>query len=205
MIQLVTPNLNAVGAVAMCLEYASRGVFNNPAEGSTAWNAWKVCGQRFDSIPTDVQILCWFSYFVGTVNEGHVVVGNPVTGFYSSPYSLSASAQYQEGTTTHAHLPSIAVVEQFYHAKFVGWSLDILGLKVAEENQVIEPQTIISTFADFDAGVPTASQLSYYGNHPGGYATLYLDLLKYNHDERMALQAGQEYVPYAGAPLFTKK
>lgn len=57
-----------------------------------------------------------------------------------------------------------------------------------EGASVIEPQTIISTFADFDAGTPTPDQIKYYGNHPNGYDELHTDLLKYNFAARKDLE-----------------
>lgn len=185
MTQLVQPDFSVTGRLGFCLEYASRLVFHNPAPGTTAWQAWLATQFRV-SVNTDAYILHWFS---GAGGAGHCVVGNPTAGYHSSPYSLSSSAQYQQGTTTHALLPTIAEVERVYGVKYVGSSLDILGLKVAEENPVIEPQTIISTFADFEVPGPTADQIKYYGNHPNGYDELHTDLLKYNYAERKDLEA----------------
>lgn len=128
MIQLVSPDFSVTGRIGLCLEYASRLVFHNPAPGTTAWQAWLQTKYRV-SVDTNAYIAHWFS---GAGGAGHVVIGNPLAGFHSSPYSLSASAQYQQGTTTHALLPSIAEVERIYGVKYVGSSLDILGLKVAE-------------------------------------------------------------------------
>lgn len=142
MIQLVQPDFSVTGRLGFCLEYASRLVFHNPAPGTTAWQAWLQTKFRV-SVDPNAYIAHWFS---GAGGAGHVVIGNSVAGYHSSPYSLSSAAQYQQGTTTHALLPTIAEVERIYGVKYVGSSLDILGLKVAEEDDM-------STIGDVEARI----------------------------------------------------
>lgn len=134
--QLVQPDLLATGQIGLCLQYASQRVFHNPAPGTNAWAAWLATEYKINSIPTDVAVLCWFKINLGA-NLGHVVVSVPGQGFYSSPW--------QQGTT-HAVLPSITEVERIYGVTYVGSSLDILGLKVAEENSM-------STIGDVEARI----------------------------------------------------
>lgn len=123
--QLVQPNLSAVGRITYCLEYASRLVFQNPAGGTTAWNAWLVCEQHEDqNFPPGVSFPVWFS---GAGGAGHVAVFTP-QGIYSSPYNQ---------LTGHAVLSSISEVERIYSVKYVGWSPDILNLKVIGEDMGI--------------------------------------------------------------------
>lgn len=130
MTQLVYPNLNAVGTIGWCLRYAGPDVFGTTYVPNPpfAWTAWLETKFRIDYLP-DVCVPVWFSYFTPQgQQQGHVVVWVPGVGFYSSPWAVG---------TTHAVLKSIAEVEKYYHCKFVGISLDILNLKVAEDN--VEP------------------------------------------------------------------
>jgi hypothetical protein len=139
MIQLVQPDLNATGRIGFCLEYASRNVFHNPQGGTNAWAAWNATQfKHLDQNFPDVSILCWFSFYQAGVNLGHVVVYVPGQGFYSSPWQTG---------TSHAILGSISEVERIYGAKYVGWSEDILNLKVAEEGDDM------STIGDTEARI----------------------------------------------------
>lgn len=162
--QLVSPDFSVAGRLGYCLEYASRLVFHNPAPGSTAWQAWLQTRYRVP-IPTDGYIPHWFS---GAGGAGHVVIGNSLAGYHSSPYSLSSSAQYQQGTTTHALLPTISEVERIYGVKYVGSSLDILGLKVAEENQMqpLTPDQVNHAYLMVNQP-STSKDWTYYATKPG--------------------------------------
>lgn len=137
--QTLTLNLSAVGQVAYCLRYADRiaGLSNGE---DTAWIGWEnTAGDNHPPtvpLPTDVAVPCWFSYFLNGVNLGHVVWWVPGKGFYSSPYSTSKTATYQQGTNTRAVLPSIAEVERIYGVKYVGWSEYISGEQVIKGVQM---------------------------------------------------------------------
>lgn len=147
MTQLVAPNLNAQGRIGYCLEFAARvwGTTFVP-DPPYAWTAWQQTTLRLASIPSDVAVPCWFEYDTGGIEEGHVVAWIPGKGFLSSPYSLSADAQYQEGTTTHALLPSIAEVERIYGVKFVGCSQDILNLRVVEDEPMLNSGDVTNMY-----------------------------------------------------------
>lgn len=137
MIQVVSPNLNAVGRITYCLEYASRLVFQNPAAGTTAWNAWLVCDQQENqNFPTGVAFPVWFS---GAGGAGHVAVFTP-QGIYSSPYNQLIG---------HAVLPSISEVERIYSVKYVGWSPDILGLTVIKQGGIMPTDAQIDNFISY--------------------------------------------------------
>lgn len=126
-IQLVAPDLSVVGHIAYCLEYADNVAGLSNGEYS-AWIAWQ--NTQFphtDPIPTDVAVPCWFEYYSGGVNLGHVVWSIQGQQFYSSPYKQ---------TIGHNVMNSIAEVEQLYGVKYVGWSEDISGLKVVTEGDL---------------------------------------------------------------------
>lgn len=120
--QIVQPNLNVAGTVGDCLAYA-REMFGAPGGVTWAWQAWENAKYKHsasEALPTDVDVLLWYSY-KGT--EGHVTVNVVGRGIYSSPY--------QRGTT-HAVLASIADVERIYGVVYVGWSEDVNGVRVCE-------------------------------------------------------------------------
>lgn len=133
-IQLVQPNLNTVGKIGYCEEYAE-DFFSITAKSPTAWAAWLNTKQRgTGNMPTDVTVFMWYSYIVNGVNEGHVTINVPSVGrIFSSPYQAG---------TTHAELGSIQEVEQKYDVDFVGWSYDINGVVVAEEDDSLRNSTI---------------------------------------------------------------
>lgn len=130
--QLVNPNLNAVGRIGYCLEYQAN-LWGTTHTEPYAWTAWLNTElPRYDTPPTDVSYPLWFSYFVNGLNEGHVVSYVPGQGYYSSPWELG---------TTHAVLPSIAEVERIYGVTYIGWSEDILNLRVVEETMQASTMT----------------------------------------------------------------
>lgn len=153
--QLVQPDLTATGSIGWCLQYAAR-VFHCTGTSPYAWTAWEATQfKHTDQIPIDVAVPCWFSFMVGPVDEGHVVVSVPGKGFYSSPWKQG---------TDHAVLPSIAEIERIYGAKYVGWSEDILGLRVAQGgNQVWLDQSVIN---DYEAWKRTGQTLSFDPAYP---------------------------------------
>lgn len=139
--QLIKPDLSTKGTIGDCKIYA-RSVFHIASTGKypTAWSNWQKAKYKHgvnEPLPKDVAILCWFSGYGGA---GHVVVSVPSKGFYSSPYSLDKTKHYQEGTNTHALLPSLSEVERIYGVKYVGWTEDIEDKRVAiaDNNATVE-------------------------------------------------------------------
>lgn len=119
---LVKLNLNAIGQIGWCLAYGEN-LFRTPHLYNTAWEAWtKTRFKHTDPHMPNAPVPVWFSYFSGGVNYGHVVGWVPGKGFFSSPW--------QRGTT-HAVLGTIAQIERIYGVKYVGWSEDIAGVRVA--------------------------------------------------------------------------
>lgn len=131
--QLVQPDLSVVGYIEDCLKYADN-VAGLAGGEQTAHLGW--LNTQFpheDAIPTDVAVPCWFDYFSGPDNLGHVVWSVPGQGFYSSPYNKPSG---------HNVLNSIAQIEQLYSCKYVGWSEDISGLKVVEGGNMTHQQNM---------------------------------------------------------------
>lgn len=138
-------------------------MFHIPSTGKylTAWRNWLATRykHRNQNFP-DEAILCWFSGFSGA---GHVVVYVPGKGFYSSPYSPSKLARYQQGTNTHAVLPSIAQIEKTYGVTYVGWSEDIEDKRVAEPDIIDDmvPRGVkIRLYQDIWHKSPTEAQIN---------------------------------------------
>lgn len=208
--QLVSPNLNAVGVVAECLAYVSRGVFSNPAPGTTAWNAWAVCNQQPNqNFPTGVYFPIWFSYYTTISgvygNFGHVAVMTPSGEIYSSPWQLG---------TTHAVLPNITELIRIYSNNgqfpmaYVGWSPDVLNLNVIGDSMVVSQsaaEKIVTYFYRLGTGqYPTPGQADYWVPRVRDVATGIDEL-------GTALLASQvppipsDYVAYSGPTLYVPK
>lgn len=122
-------------------------------------------------------------------NAIHIYVGNRHHALCHTSQYLTPNSVFQKQGTP------VAVMGATGNASGVHlhWALTIDNVLVDPLKQVIgvamiEPQTVISTFADFDAGVPTASQIKYYGSHPGGYDELHKDLALYNLNARHAAE-----------------
>lgn len=217
MIQVVSPNLNATGTVGMCLEYASRGVFKNPAPGTTAWNAWNVAQQHKDqNFPQGVYFPIWFSFYT-TINGvygnfGHVAVMTPSGQIYSSPWQVG---------TGYAVLPNIPELIRIYSnagqspMAYAGWSPDILGLTVIKQGGIMPTDAQIDNFISY----------TYYDGYGKAASPAVFDdwrkILKNNYVEgTISIAEGIDgdpaalknkpnvptsVVPYSGPPLFVQK
>lgn len=127
--QLVNPNPDTVDGAGFCLRF-TQTVWGAPARYESAWQAWNATTYKHgtgEPLP-DVSVILWFSHF-GTYgnpprydNWGHVVTYFPGRGFLSSPGS----------GVGQLWLDSIRAVESTFASKYVGWSEDINGLRVAE-------------------------------------------------------------------------
>ncbi len=122
MVQLVQPNLSTTGRVGFCLAFAE-DVFATPHLYPTAAVALSQAKfKHYDQNFPDVAVPVWFDQ----VLNDHVVTYVPGRGFLSSPWKLG---------TTSAWLSSIAEIERIYHCRFVCWSEDIAGVRVAKEGE----------------------------------------------------------------------
>lgn len=127
--QLVAPNTGVKDYAGFCLRF-TQSVYGAPAQHESAWDAWNATSYKHETsenIP-DVSAPVWFSHF-GTYgnpprydNWGHVVAYIPGQGYLSSPGSGYGSKMFD----------SIQAVESYFNAKYVGWSEDLNGLRIAE-------------------------------------------------------------------------
>lgn len=151
--QLVQPNPNTVGNVGYCLAFGE-SAFNTPHLHPNAFSAWQATQFKHpnEEPPTDVSVPIWFSYMIGSVNEGHIAINIPGRGILSSPYKIG---------TTQAWLPSIAELERIYSDNgihpltYLGWSEDIAGIRVVESINV--PSISLCTYTP---QIPTKQMLT---------------------------------------------
>jgi hypothetical protein len=128
--QIVNPNTSATDGAGWCLRF-TQTVWGAPARYNSAWDAWEATTLKHstsENIPNDIGVVVWFSHY-GTYGEpayyanwGHVVSWIPGRGYLSSPTN----------GVGQKWLSSIQEVERAYNSKYVGWSEDINGLRVAE-------------------------------------------------------------------------
>lgn len=138
-IQLVTPNAGVEDYAGFCLRF-TQSVFGAPAQHNSAWEAWEATQYKHsvaEPLP-DVAVILWMEHY-GSYGEppvyenwGHVVTFIPGQGFLSSPVGAL-------GTYGQSWFATIEQVEQTFNAKYVGWSEDINGLRVAEVSSQPQP------------------------------------------------------------------
>lgn len=127
-IQLVQPNTSVTDGAGWCLRF-TQSVWGAPARYNSAWDAWNATEYKHYNreMPTE-SVIVWFSHYgsYGTppsyANWGHVVSYISGRGFLSSPGS----------GVGQKWLATIEEVERVFNAKFVGWTEDINGLRVAK-------------------------------------------------------------------------
>lgn len=121
---LVTPNLNIQENAGWCLSMA-RQVLGAPAGFATAFISWQAAKYKHETreLP-NVPVPLYFSWTNKNdgINYGHVVVWVPGKGFLSSP-GVGFGQKW---------LSSIAEVERYFSCKFLGWTEDINGKRIAE-------------------------------------------------------------------------
>lgn len=137
--QLVQPNLGVQDGTGWCLRF-TQSVWGAPARYKSAWDAWQATTLKHDkteALPSDVSVICWMEHWgsYGEVvtswgNWGHVVTYVPGRGFLSSP--ARGVGQLWLGT--------MAEVERTFNAKYVGWSEDINGRRVAKIDNTPQPK-----------------------------------------------------------------
>lgn len=127
--QLVAPNTNVQDEAGYCLRFTT-SVFGAPRYNPTAWSAWLETKFKHGTNETfpEVAVPVWFEHwgdYDGSgqqKNWGHVVTRIPSRGYLSSPGSGYGQLW----------LDSLGAVERYFNCKYVGWSEDINGLRVAE-------------------------------------------------------------------------
>lgn len=147
--QLVQPNPAIEDYAGMCLRFA-QSVFDAPARYESAWQAWQATTDKHTdrNIPNGVGVLVWFEHWGSYGNSGeyknwgHVVVHMPDNRYLSSPVG-------KLGTYGQSWFDTIEQVERTFNAKYVGWTDNINGLKVAEySGQPPTPPVIIGEDED---------------------------------------------------------
>lgn len=127
-VQLVEANPNTQDYAGMCLRF-TQSVFGSPVKYRSAWEAWNATQfKHTDAFPDGVACVVWMSHY-GTYgsppsyeNWGHVVTRFADGRFLSSPGSGYGQAWFN----------SIAEIEIYFNAKYVGWSEDLNGLRIIE-------------------------------------------------------------------------
>lgn len=132
---LVPPRKGTQDYAGMCLRYA-QSFFGAPVRHRSAWDAWNATQHKHgtnEALP-GVPVILWFSHFGTYQNEygnwGHVAIHVPGDAIYTSP-------GYGYGFERWA---TIAQIEQRFASKYVGWSEDINGLRVAQQSGKPAPQ-----------------------------------------------------------------
>ena len=135
-VALASPRKDTRDYTGRCLPFA-QSFFGAPIMYDSAWDAWNATKFKHGpEIPLpDVPVLLWYSHY-GTYysyskgysfygNWGHVTPYVPGDAIYSSPARGYGQDRYE----------TIAEVERVFGAKYVGWSEDINGLRVAENTE----------------------------------------------------------------------
>jgi hypothetical protein len=126
--QLIKPNIKINETAGWCLQYARR-VFGRPAVEPTAWAAWQASKFKHQDrkFPSGVAVPVWFNWWgdvgSGRYQYGHVAVRMPDGKVWSSPLTGNGRAWFNS-------------VDDLVRAfgggmKYVGWSEDISGARVA--------------------------------------------------------------------------
>lgn len=129
--QLVTPDLTVKDGAGWCLRF-TQTVWGAPARYESAWQAWEATEHKHTDALPDVAVPVWFEHWGNYgyyANWGHVVSYVPGMGFLSSPTS----------GVGQVWLPDIASVERTFNSKYVGWTEDINGLRVADVSDNPKP------------------------------------------------------------------
>ncbi len=136
---LVKPRTNVTDTPGMCLRYVQK-VFGAPAQHRSAWHAWKAQKHRHgpDEPLPNVPVVLWFAHWgnyddglgpyddgEGGNNWGHTTALVPGDAIYSSPADPRAGASYDR-------YQSYQQVERAFNARYVGWSEDLNGLRIAK-------------------------------------------------------------------------
>lgn len=174
--QVVTPNLNVTAVLGRCLEYV-QNAYGLRWTGSFALDGWnKNHSNHADrDIPQGVYVPVWFDGYWTGIRYGHVVIYKDGV-CYSSPWSAVSAAAGRHDT-----LGSIADVERIYRMTYLGWSEDMNGQRVIEENkeeEILKPSEaeIIDTFEMYLLQKPkNREQIEYYLNQD--VRVLYRDVL----------------------------
>jgi len=141
--QIVKPDTSVKALAGDCHRFA-REVFGAPRVPGldSAWKAWNAAPGRHpgELPPKGVAVPLWFSHY-GTYgdpptygNWGHVIVQLTTGAFISSPGSGYGSERFK----------TIAEVERYFNATYMGWSEGINGVRVVAPDGKGKPKMYIS-------------------------------------------------------------
>lgn len=131
---LATPRKDTVDLPGMCLRFA-QSFFGAPVAYPDAWTAWENQKHRHpasEPLPS-VPVVLWFSHYgsYGSPgqeywkNWGHVAPYVPGDAIYSSPATWNAG-------WSQSRFATIADLERALNCKYVGWSEDLNGMRLAQ-------------------------------------------------------------------------
>lgn len=137
MIQLVEPNPNISCQPGWCLQYV-RQTFGAPAVEPTATAGWANAKYRHEdwNFPEGVAVPVWFK--LATEPAGHVALRMADGSVYSTS---------DDSTIPHHH-PDMADLIRYYWRNpltYLGWSEDISGVRVVQDDSTISVQSITTT------------------------------------------------------------
>lgn len=156
MTQLVYPDLSTVGLIGWCLAFVE-DAYHTPRGPYCAWDAWNACEfPHTDALP-NVQVPVWFSYYEGGFNFGHVAIWVPGRGVLSSPYKANNTQQW---------FSSIAECERVLNCRYVGWSEDLVTVKVVEEETVPNSGDVHNAYQIANGRMATDQEVAIYTNKP---------------------------------------
>ncbi|MFC8008922.1 hypothetical protein [Streptomyces cinereoruber] len=170
--QLVNPNLQIYEEAGLCLQFARR-VFHAPAVEGTAWEGWQNTKYKHSdrNFPQDVAVPVWFDWTgdigSGRRRYGHAAVRHSDGKIYSSPLTGYGRAWFNSVDD---------LAREFGGGmKYVGWSKDISGVKVVEEEDMAEKATL-STMRILTAGIWGHNGLAGRQNALSGSEDAHLDV-----------------------------
>lgn len=139
---LVAPRKGTQDGAGWCLRYA-QSFFGAPVRYNSAWDAWNATQYKHgtgEGLP-EVPVLLWFSHY-GTYgspptygNWGHVAIHVPGDAIYTSPGTGYGFERWA----------NIGQIESRFASKYVGWSEDINGLRVAQNVNTPAPTPTTNT------------------------------------------------------------
>lgn len=202
--QLIAPDLTTVGNVGWCLAFvedAYNATIYTLATADMAWNATQF-PHKGEQPPSDVSVPVWFTYKENGFEYGHVAINVPGRGVLSSPPKVDGQIWFKSIEECRQRMGCQA---------YIGWSEDIAYKQVVKgedmgqieelQQQVKDQQDQINTMrpALVNANLRVTGLETELEAERKGYEAQIADL-KATHAD-----AGGEFEPYTGVPLFIKK
>ena len=124
--QIVYPDLTTVGLIGWCLSFVE-DAYNTPHLGATATDAWNDTRHphKLESLPANVQVPVWYSYWENGLNFGHVAINVPGRGVLSSPYKANGTQQWFKDVEECRRVMGCQA--------YLGWSEDLATVQLISE------------------------------------------------------------------------